>query len=59
MDPYYGKQEKQPEAEPLDLPDNLNLENGEEDGEDKENEEEGKAVKCLKYIQKYLRLIYP
>lgn len=41
VDPYYGKQEKQPEAEPLDLPDNLNLENGEEDGEDKENEEEG------------------
>ncbi|KAJ6665782.1 hypothetical protein lerEdw1_001254 [Lerista edwardsae] len=39
VDPYYGKQEKQPEAESLDLPDNLNLENGEEDGEDKDEEE--------------------
>ncbi|XP_077160450.1 midasin isoform X2 [Paroedura picta] len=39
-DPYHGKQEKQPEAEALDLPDDLNLENGEKDDEDKEEEGE-------------------
>ncbi|XP_060119521.1 midasin-like [Heteronotia binoei] len=39
-DPYHGKQEKQPEAEALDLPDDLNLENGERDDEDKEEEGE-------------------
>ncbi|XP_015262586.1 PREDICTED: midasin [Gekko japonicus] len=39
-DPYHGKQEKQPEAEALDLPDDLNLENGEKDEEDKEEEGE-------------------
>ncbi|XP_048350337.1 midasin isoform X2 [Sphaerodactylus townsendi] len=39
-DPYHGKQEKLPEAEALDLPDDLNLENGEGDDEDKEEEGE-------------------
>ncbi|XP_060128572.1 midasin isoform X2 [Zootoca vivipara] len=36
VDPYHGNQEKQPEAEALDLPQDLNLENGEKDDEDKE-----------------------
>ncbi|XP_067386141.1 midasin isoform X2 [Emydura macquarii macquarii] len=40
VDPYHGKQEKQPEAEALDLPDDLNLENEERSDEDKEGEEE-------------------
>uniref|UniRef100_A0A8C3JUM0 Midasin n=1 Tax=Calidris pygmaea TaxID=425635 RepID=A0A8C3JUM0_9CHAR len=41
VDPYHGQQEKQPEVEPLDLPDNLNLENDEKsDGEDEGEEEE-------------------
>uniref|UniRef100_A0A8C3JPS0 Midasin n=1 Tax=Calidris pygmaea TaxID=425635 RepID=A0A8C3JPS0_9CHAR len=40
VDPYHGQQEKQPEVEPLDLPDNLNLENDEKsDGEDEGEEE--------------------
>ncbi|XP_074982679.1 midasin isoform X2 [Caretta caretta] len=39
-DPYHGKQEKQLEAEALDLPDDLNLENEERSDEDKEGEEE-------------------
>ncbi|XP_053143364.1 midasin isoform X2 [Hemicordylus capensis] len=39
VDPYHGKQEKQPEAEALDLPDNLNLKN--EEDEDEEKEEAG------------------
>ncbi|XP_054829779.1 midasin [Eublepharis macularius] len=39
-DPYHGKQEKQPEIEALELPDDLNLENGEKDEEDKEEEGE-------------------
>uniref|UniRef100_A0A452IL58 Midasin n=1 Tax=Gopherus agassizii TaxID=38772 RepID=A0A452IL58_9SAUR len=40
VDPYHGKQEKQPEAEALDLPDDLNLENEERSDEDNEDEEE-------------------
>ncbi|XP_048793738.1 midasin isoform X1 [Lagopus muta] len=40
VDPYHGQQEKQPEVEPLDLPDNLNLENDEKSDEEKEGEEE-------------------
>ncbi|NXD83342.1 MDN1 protein, partial [Halcyon senegalensis] len=40
VDPYHGQQEKQPEVEPLDLPDNLNLENDEKSDEEEEEEEE-------------------
>ncbi|NXY90027.1 MDN1 protein, partial [Alcedo cyanopectus] len=43
VDPYHGQQEKQPEVEPLDLPDNLNLENDEKS--DDEEEDEGTAEK--------------
>ncbi|NXU56757.1 MDN1 protein, partial [Turnix velox] len=43
VDPYHGQQEKQPEVEPLDLPDNLNLENDEKSDEEEENEEEENA----------------
>ncbi|KFV78000.1 Midasin, partial [Struthio camelus australis] len=44
VDPYHGQQEKQPEVEPLDLPDDFNLENDEKsDGEEKEGEEEENA----------------
>lgn len=38
VDPYHGQQEKQPEVEPLDLPDDLNLENDEKSDEEKEGE---------------------
>ncbi|NXI53175.1 MDN1 protein, partial [Chloroceryle aenea] len=40
VDPYHGQQEKQPEVEPLNLPDNLNLENDEKSDEEEEDEEE-------------------
>ncbi|XP_009998839.1 PREDICTED: midasin [Chaetura pelagica] len=40
IDPYHGKQEKEPEVEPLDLPDNLNLENDGKSDEEEEDEEE-------------------
>ncbi|KAH0622150.1 hypothetical protein JD844_024188 [Phrynosoma platyrhinos] len=40
VDPYHGKDEKQPEPESLDLPPDLNLENGEKDDEDKEEDGE-------------------
>ncbi|KFP45021.1 Midasin, partial [Chlamydotis macqueenii] len=43
VDPYHGQQEKQPEIEPLDLPDNLNLENDEKSDEEEEDEEEENA----------------
>ncbi|XP_009987622.1 PREDICTED: midasin-like, partial [Tauraco erythrolophus] len=43
IDPYHGQQEKQPEVEPLDLPDNLNLENDEKSDEEEEDEEEENA----------------
>uniref|UniRef100_A0A4W3JQN7 Midasin n=1 Tax=Callorhinchus milii TaxID=7868 RepID=A0A4W3JQN7_CALMI len=38
VDPYHGDQEKQPEVEPLDLPEDLNLEK--EDGEKSDGEQE-------------------
>jgi len=41
VDPYHGQQEKEPEVEPLELPDNLNLENDEKS--DEEEEDEGTA----------------
>ncbi|XP_071597429.1 midasin [Heliangelus exortis] len=43
VDPYHGQQEKEPEVEPLDLPDNLNLENDEKSDEEGEDEEEENA----------------
>ncbi|XP_010150908.1 PREDICTED: midasin, partial [Eurypyga helias] len=43
VDPYHGQQEKQPEVEPLDLPDNLNLESNEKSDEEEEDEEEENA----------------
>ncbi|KGL95354.1 Midasin, partial [Charadrius vociferus] len=43
VDPYHGQQEKQPEVEPLDLPDNLNLENDEKSDEEEEDQEEENA----------------
>ncbi|XP_067841398.1 midasin [Heptranchias perlo] len=41
VDPYQGNQEKQPEVEPLDLPEDLNLENQDGEKSDDEQEEEG------------------
>ncbi|XP_010137971.1 PREDICTED: midasin-like, partial [Buceros rhinoceros silvestris] len=43
IDPYHGQQEKQPEVEPLDLPDDLNLENDGKSDEEEEDEEEENA----------------
>ncbi|NXJ64381.1 MDN1 protein, partial [Rostratula benghalensis] len=40
VDPYHGQQEKQPEVEPLDLPDNLNLEHDEKSEEEEEEDED-------------------
>ncbi|XP_031820381.1 midasin [Sarcophilus harrisii] len=39
VDPYHGNQEKQPEPEPLDLPDDLNLDGGEKSDEEDKAEE--------------------
>uniref|UniRef100_A0A8C4UIW8 Midasin n=1 Tax=Falco tinnunculus TaxID=100819 RepID=A0A8C4UIW8_FALTI len=43
VDPYHGRQEKEPEVEPLDLPDNLNLENDAKSDEEEEDEDEENA----------------
>ncbi|RMC13256.1 hypothetical protein DUI87_10790 [Hirundo rustica rustica] len=40
VDPYHGQQEKEPEVEPLDLPDNLNLETDEKSDDEEDEEEE-------------------
>lgn len=40
VDPYHGQQEKEPEVEPLDLPDNLNLQSNEKSDDE---EDEGTA----------------
>uniref|UniRef100_A0A8C0ZFS4 Midasin n=1 Tax=Cyanistes caeruleus TaxID=156563 RepID=A0A8C0ZFS4_CYACU len=39
VDPYHGQQEKEPEVEPLDLPDDLNLESNEKSDDEDEEEE--------------------
>ncbi|XP_007484380.2 midasin isoform X1 [Monodelphis domestica] len=43
VDPYYDNQEKQLEPEPLDLPDDLNLDGAEKSDEEDKDEEEGEA----------------
>lgn len=45
MDPYHGKQEKKPEPEAMDLPEELNLDQDEQAGQDEEGEGEGEG-KC-------------
>ncbi|XP_072355863.1 midasin [Scyliorhinus torazame] len=41
VDPYQGNQDKQPEAEALDLPEDLNLENQDGEKSDEDQEEQG------------------
>ncbi|KAF5899322.1 midasin-like, partial [Clarias magur] len=43
VDPYHGKQEQKAEAEAMDLPEELNLDQDEQGGQDEEGEEEGDA----------------
>ncbi|XP_043927744.1 midasin [Protopterus annectens] len=43
IDPYHGMQEKVPEVQPLDLPDDLNLEKEEESQSDEEKQEDGEG----------------
>uniref|UniRef100_A0A7N6BG26 Midasin n=1 Tax=Anabas testudineus TaxID=64144 RepID=A0A7N6BG26_ANATE len=40
VDPYHGQQDKQLEPDAMDLPEDLNLDNNENDGDDDEGEEE-------------------
>uniref|UniRef100_A0A8C4UIL8 Midasin n=1 Tax=Falco tinnunculus TaxID=100819 RepID=A0A8C4UIL8_FALTI len=48
VDPYHGRQEKEPEVEPLDLPDNLNLENDAKS--DEEEEDEGTTENLYRFL---------
>lgn len=41
MDPYHGKQEHKAEPEAIDLPEELNLDQDEQAGQDEEGEGEG------------------
>lgn len=41
VDPYHGQQNKKPEPESMDLPEDLNLDQEEEAGEDEEGEGDG------------------
>ena len=43
MDPYHGQQDKRPEPEAMDLPEDLNLDQDEEAGDDGEGEGDGEA----------------
>lgn len=44
VDPYHGKQEEKPDTEAMDLPDELNLDQEEEQvGDEEEGEGEGEA----------------
>lgn len=48
VDPYHGQQEKEPEVEPLDLPDNLNLESNEKSDDE---EDEGTAENLYRFLE--------
>lgn len=43
VDPYHGQQDKRPEPEAMDLPDDLNLDQDDEAGDDKEGEGNGEG----------------
>uniref|UniRef100_A0A8C5T387 Midasin n=1 Tax=Malurus cyaneus samueli TaxID=2593467 RepID=A0A8C5T387_9PASS len=47
VDPYHGQQEKEPEVEPLDLPDDLNLDDNEKSDEE---ENEGRAENLYRFL---------
>lgn len=44
MDPYHGNEEKLPEPEALDLPDDLNLDSEDKDGDGDTDREDGEGV---------------
>lgn len=44
MDPYHGNQEKLPEPEALDLPDDLDLDSEDKDGDGDTDREDGEGV---------------
>ncbi len=43
MDPYHGQQDKRPEPEAMDLPEDLNLDQNDEAGDDGEGEGDGET----------------
>lgn len=43
VDPYHGQQDKRPEPEAMDLPEDLNLDKDEEAGDDGEGEGDGET----------------
>jgi len=43
VDPYHGQQNRKPEPEAMDLPEDLNLDQEEEAGDDGEGEGDGEA----------------
>lgn len=44
VDPYHGNEEKLPEPEALDLPDDLNLDSEDKDGDGDTDREDGEGV---------------
>lgn len=54
MDPYHGQQDKRPEAEAMDLPEDLNLDQDDEG----ENDGEGEGEKCHSRHFPYVHGIY-
>lgn len=43
VDPYHGQQDKRPEPEAMDLPEDLNLDQNDEAGDDGEGEADGET----------------
>ncbi|XP_069866566.1 midasin isoform X1 [Dipodomys merriami] len=52
VDPYHGNQEKLPEPEPLNLPDDLNLDSEDKDGGEDTDNEEGEEENPLEIKEK-------
>uniref|UniRef100_A0A3Q4MRM4 Midasin n=1 Tax=Neolamprologus brichardi TaxID=32507 RepID=A0A3Q4MRM4_NEOBR len=46
VDPYHGQQDKRPEPEAMDLPEELDLDQGDKDGDDNDDGDEGEGETC-------------
>lgn len=47
VDPYHGQQDKRPEPEAMDLPEDLNLDQDDEAGDDGEGEGNGESCRSM------------
>jgi len=50
VDPYHGQQDKIPEPESMELPEDLNLDPNEEAGDDEDGKSDGETCCCTDFL---------